>query len=511
MRDREALFVLNMLAVYDFAVSRISFDFFAYLALADLARRKAGADCLTLLLVPADGDGFHPNVQYDLDQKRWRLRNLVIDGAGLLPSCSGVMQAVSREHAKALIAAHDGPIHPRGYSVEEPVGYGEVGLLTIAANAGEDVQVLRASGQARTYAEQWLNARRDGRKAVALTLREATHNAQRNVAPEMWADFARYLERRGYFPFILRDIETALDMPVPAFDGIAECPAPVFNLDLRLAFYELTYLNVFVFNGPMALCGQSSATRLLGFAVEEKTPAVSRYFEEVGYAYGEPPPFINRLQRYIWRVPTPSVLVEEFEAMERRLNAHEAAGCPREDRALDIGYRRPWPHIARHFFNTRHWHLLDNLVETAERDGQGSAELTSIKAEAAAERLAFANDEKLFRQAAAARSDGRFEEAIVILQDIIDRRPSEIDPYAELGLSLEAVGRIHDAEALYRTAVARGVATGGIIYRLGCIAQGLGGLDDARACFEMLLAKTGDQEGDVINDVRARLAALGPC
>ena len=62
----------DMLAVYDFAVSRISFDFFTYLALADLARREAGADRLYLLTVPADGDGFHPNVQYDLDQKRWR-------------------------------------------------------------------------------------------------------------------------------------------------------------------------------------------------------------------------------------------------------------------------------------------------------------------------------------------------------------------------------------------------------------------------------------------------------
>ena len=72
-------------AFYDLAVSRISFDYFGFLVLAEFERQYQQKDVLHLIVVPADGDGFHPNLLYDLKQKQWRLRNIVIPGLSFIP------------------------------------------------------------------------------------------------------------------------------------------------------------------------------------------------------------------------------------------------------------------------------------------------------------------------------------------------------------------------------------------------------------------------------------------
>ena len=62
MNHDQKIPVKAMTAVYDFALSRVSFDFFGFLSVAELERQQRGYQVLHLIVVPADGDGFHPNV-----------------------------------------------------------------------------------------------------------------------------------------------------------------------------------------------------------------------------------------------------------------------------------------------------------------------------------------------------------------------------------------------------------------------------------------------------------------
>ncbi len=127
------------------------------------------------------------------------------------------------------------------------------------------------------YAGDWLRKISPDKPTVSLTLREATHNAQRNTEREVWLTFADWLGSQGYCPVIVPDTETAPEWTADTYRSHHGFSAAAFNLDLRLALYECCFLNVNVTNGPSQLCGLSPLTRNITFVTgdwlhEEPTP-----------------------------------------------------------------------------------------------------------------------------------------------------------------------------------------------------------------------------------------------
>ena len=55
------------------------------------------------------------------------------------------------------------------------------------------------------------------------------------------------------FPVVLPDTEVSLLALTGGFEGITLMPAASINLDIRMALYEVSYLNLFVSNGPAVL------------------------------------------------------------------------------------------------------------------------------------------------------------------------------------------------------------------------------------------------------------------
>ena len=94
-------------AFYDFSISRVSFDYFGFLVLAEFERQNQGKEILHLILVPAEGDGFHPNVLYDLKQKQWRVRNIIMPGLALVPALTQLTVCSSRDQARKIFINAD--------------------------------------------------------------------------------------------------------------------------------------------------------------------------------------------------------------------------------------------------------------------------------------------------------------------------------------------------------------------------------------------------------------------
>ena len=138
-------------AFYDLAVSRISFDYFGFLVLAEFERQYQQKDVLHLIVVPADGDGFHPNLLYDLKQKQWRLRNIVIPGLSFIPTKTQLTICESREHAQQFFANANHRTFPEDYSPENPSPRWHVSWATLYNALNRDFMVLQATFQAKEY------------------------------------------------------------------------------------------------------------------------------------------------------------------------------------------------------------------------------------------------------------------------------------------------------------------------------------------------------------------------
>jgi hypothetical protein len=322
-------------AYYDLNVSPLSYDFIGYLVVAELYRRQNGYSRMHLVIVPfEEGLGQWNHTLLGNDHTMWRLTNIVIPLSRVIPSCSGFTFCSSRQQAAdmyASVAADPGSIYPAGYTVEDPVEKHHTGWSLIEANRGENLQFVEPVGEAKNYARQWIEQHAEGKKCVVLTLREARFTHANNSSPRVWGEFAQWLKQEGYFPVVLRDIDTALKKPPRGFEGITFAPESVFNLELRLALYEEAYACAFVANGPAQVCFYNKNVRFLYMVTGDWLDQKPTPFERIGIGFDTTPPFANKFQRWIWKEQETQTLIDEFQALVQSIDESEQAGTYEAD------------------------------------------------------------------------------------------------------------------------------------------------------------------------------------
>jgi len=314
-------------AFYDLEVSAPTFDIVAFLALAEIERKKIGCDSLHTVIVPGSNKGFHRKyieeyLQFGtlnsaVDRLSWRVRNLLVPCCWLIPSCRKVTVCASREEAQAFQSSLVRHIFPKGYTVRFPKKYYSFDLMLAAASQGAPLSPVRATPQALRYVSDWIQSNTNGRKAVTITLRECMCRRDRNSNLKAWGQFARGLDHDIYCPVIVRDIE-AVFRPLPAeLEGLTIFSEPCWNIELRAALYELSYLNLFVINGPLALCQYNRRTRYLVFKII--TPSCSetteQYIRSSGLEPGSQLKYATAFQKWIWEDDKLEVIQEAFKEM----------------------------------------------------------------------------------------------------------------------------------------------------------------------------------------------------
>lgn len=322
-------------AFYDLMVSPATFDIVGFLVLAELERKEAGCSSLHLVFVPGPNEGFRANdleeyrrlggVDCDIDSMRWRLRNILLPCCRLITSCQQVTVCTSRGEAQAFRASLVRHIFPKGYTVRFPKESHSLGRLVATTSQGIVLPTIRATPQARRFMSDWIQSRSDGRKVITITLRECSYEPYRNSNFKAWGAFARNLDSSIYCPVVIRDTETAFK-PLPSeLYGLTVFPEASWNIELRTALYELSYLNMFIANGPAMLCIYNRWARCLTFKM--LTPSLrvdsARFYRREGLKPGSQLKHATPFQRMVWEDDRLEVIQKEFREMCDRIEREE--------------------------------------------------------------------------------------------------------------------------------------------------------------------------------------------
>jgi hypothetical protein len=321
----------TLYAFFDTKVEPITFDALWFILGAEFERRRLGLKAVHFTIVPGPYQGVRredPDYEEVIDAaaRRWRLTYLVAPLFTLLSSATGHTMASSRRQA-AEIRSRARHVYPPSYEPVLPIAHRSSEVMA-AADRDPVPVFLQGDPSSRAYVARWLKPRACRRKLVTVTLRQYGYMPDRNSNLQAWADFARRLDPALYFPVLLLDTEALLDPLPPAITGLAVFAEAAWNVGLRMALYEASYLCLGVNNGPMALCWLSTSVRYLTFKM--LTPSVPQSSEPFlrlrGFAPDGSLSFAGPFQRWVWEDDNLEVIEREFAAMANRIDRGDDAG-----------------------------------------------------------------------------------------------------------------------------------------------------------------------------------------
>ncbi|MCG8357568.1 MAG: hypothetical protein MI920_18550 [Kiloniellales bacterium] len=303
-------------AVYDLSVSPTSYDFLTFLALADLARARAGCPAMQVVFVPDNGSGFWDREPTSEDGKAWRLHNLLIPALQLYPAVAGYAVAASRAEARRLVSRLPAPLFPEGYAVDRPVEDAYQWAHTVAAFLnGQPPASWRPPAAALGYVRDWLSAHAEGRRVISITLRDSPYRSERRSNIEAWGAFARLVREEGFYPVIVPDTDRALSPPPEAIEGLPVLPEASFNIALRGALYELSDLSLLHSNGPMMMLWLNERIRSITFNLfDEPTGVTANSLRSMGLEIGHQLPFGADRHWLVWEKDERDVIERHFRA-----------------------------------------------------------------------------------------------------------------------------------------------------------------------------------------------------
>jgi len=310
-------------AFYDLSVAPTTFDFVKFLAIAELHRQQNNCICIHAVIVSGLQDGFRKgdllafnrgHSGYSKDIMDWRLRNIIIPCCWQFPTCKEVSVFKNREEANEFYESVVTYVYPPGYSVKKPIIRHYLKYIVNAVRSGKDVEYITANEQALVYVKDWIDYNVGDRKPIVITLRELPYNSARNSNLVAWASFAKSLDKDVYVPIFLRDTERTLTEVPNELEDMLVFNEASFNIDLRTALYELSYLNMSINNGPMYLFLLNKKARGLVFKMVTNEVASVTYYVMSMHGLKKGDQFDSFLpnKRLVWEVDSTNVLVREF-------------------------------------------------------------------------------------------------------------------------------------------------------------------------------------------------------
>ncbi len=422
--DREPV----LTAFYDLEVSPVSFDFSAFAILAEMEKVRRKCAELHIVILPAGDGGFRQDdTEYHVINKAWRLNNIVIPHLATMPLRPRLTVCAARSDAEEIERAGTGPIFPEGYHTSQPTSAFMWSHIAAASARGESIPSLHASEQARAYMGQWLQSHIGDRKPVTITLRESTHAAVRNSNFDAWLEFARRLDTDIYHPIFVRDTEKLFGDETDELMEFTTCSLASLNVDLRMALYELSWLNTMVPGGPTVLCWLNRNIPFLQFKIinEDWPSTTTSYITSQGLEKGGQLPHATPYQRLVWEPDDLDVIEREFSAMVDRLEA-------------------------------------DAPITELARDPENSEDPMEV-----ALRL---------------QMTGRFEEATAIYQDIVGKDPDNADAWHLLGVIAHQADRPEAAEKMILRAISLTGGQSNYFINLAAVLKKAERLDEAANC-----------------------------
>ena len=298
-------------AFYDLAVYPGTFEIIDFLILAEIERRKKGYTHLHPIIVPkpeyillhdesSGGCAGHDNP----DPVNWRIHNILLPCCWLMPSCAQATVCSSRSEAHDLSDLRAPDAFPVDYNVDSPglmVTYNP-DYFNIIKNE-KTLPSLQATPTALDLINSWIASQNlADRRIVTITLRECHSYPERNSTVAEWAQFAKSLDNDLFYPVFVRDTFASLNSVPAELEGLNIFQEACWNIELRMALYELSYVNMFVSNGPATLCiyNQNTSYLIYKMLVESCYLTSAASYENMGYPAGYQYPQATAKQNIIW-------------------------------------------------------------------------------------------------------------------------------------------------------------------------------------------------------------------
>jgi tetratricopeptide (TPR) repeat protein len=317
----------TLYAFYDFEVAPITFDFFVFLTLAEIQRQKLGLSDVKLILVPGNNDGYRElDISNSTSAKDWRVDNIILTGWRLVPTISGLTLCSDRDEAEMYqkdLAQH---IFPTEYTVKNPVGDFTIVNYTFNMAMGESSPSLMAPYQSRASTLDWLKTiMPEPRDIITITIRYYKTQPERNSNLEAWAEFAKSLDPGRFLPVFIPETETLFTGKPEILNKFHSFDAAAIYTPLRMAIYDLAYLNLGVSNGPREL-NYYSNNRYITYkiAVEDAPSARQKYLSSIAYPEGSKPGNAGPFQKWVWEEDTFEVIRNSFDEMVTEIDEVES-------------------------------------------------------------------------------------------------------------------------------------------------------------------------------------------
>lgn len=249
--EQTALQKHSLTAVYDLACSPPTYDFMSFLSEAEKYRIENGFDGMDVVFQPGPKDGFRDDdLPPSLEHRQSMLHRICVSSCRLVSSVRNIEVLKQRKQI-------EGCVFPEGWAIDNPVSHYGTRYFK------NSPPVFKPSKVAK---EQ---IKRDfGERYITITLRNTDYWPARNSNMDAWNEVKEWLRSEGYQVVIVPDTNSKMVGYAPA----------AWDIDLRCALYEGAIVNLFVTNGPAALCICMDAKHIIFKPICEGSNATTREF-----------------------------------------------------------------------------------------------------------------------------------------------------------------------------------------------------------------------------------------
>jgi hypothetical protein len=302
-------------SIIDLKIFPITFDITENLVDSEYEANKLGKKGFIIVFVPQGRQQSYGWDEYDSlfdsESKLWRFHNIVLPITLLAPSCKGIYILPRRSDVTTFIQNKD--VHPNIYD-EVNLRIAKTSDLYKKLDRPNLIKGLRASKQGLRYIEAWYKSNKIQSKVVSITIRQSLFDKARNSNLKEWKKFIKYLKDEGYFPVVIPDTDSAFktENPFPESHLFME---GAWNMGLRMALYETSYVNFFSPNGPsrLAVWNPKCSYICMNSLPKDSIVTTEEYFKERDHKIGENYKFALPNQRFVFTPESFESIVQEFE------------------------------------------------------------------------------------------------------------------------------------------------------------------------------------------------------
>lgn len=302
--------------IYDMNVARATYDIIGFLCLAECERLNRSLSAIHVIVVNASDNDFNKS-RWGIQNKNeheWRIQQILLQSCTLLESCQGVSKTATRFEVTSLLsgASH---VFPSDYCEESPIIEYEFDLLFKRVRENQNVSHLKANAEAVTYVKNCLlKINPDKKKVITVSLRDSISKPLRNSNKKEWRKFLDWLDKSLYLPIVIPDTENAFLQASEEFGEFTCLDVAAFNVQFRMALYELSFLNLGVNNGPIHLCALSPNCRYIMYkqVVENYPHSSTQSFIDRGFEIGGDFPGARQDQKFVWEDDNFHVIRKHF-------------------------------------------------------------------------------------------------------------------------------------------------------------------------------------------------------